>query len=56
MRTIVMEVIKIFEGKLNPLFQVDNLNCNSSIVFVSKIENGLVKLNNLLNNKASLRI
>ena len=53
MRTIVMEVIKIFEGKLNPLFQVDNYNSNSSIVFFSKIENGLVKLNNLLNNKAS---
>ena len=32
-----------------PAAQVDNHN---SIVSVSKIENGLVELNNLLNNKA----
>jgi hypothetical protein len=45
--------IKIFEGKLRPLFQVDNHNSNSSITSVSKIENGLVELNNSLNNKAT---
>lgn len=44
---------KIFEGKLRPLFRVDNHNSNRSIVSVSKIENGLVELNNLLSNKAS---
>jgi hypothetical protein len=45
--------IKIFEGKLRPLFQVDNHNSNSSITSVSKIENGLVELNNSLKNKAT---
>jgi hypothetical protein len=42
-----------YEGKLRPLFQVNNHNSNRIIVSVSKIENGLVELNNLLNNKAS---
>jgi hypothetical protein len=52
-QTLSKKAIKIFEGKLKPPFQVDNYNSNSSIVSVSKIENGLLELNNLLNNKAS---
>jgi hypothetical protein len=43
------EANKIFVAMLKPAAQVDNHN---SIVSVSKIENGLVELNNLLNNKA----
>jgi hypothetical protein len=42
-----------YEGKLRPLFQVNNHNSNRIIVSVSEIENGLVELNSLLNNKAS---
>ena len=51
-QTLSGEAIKIFEGKLKPLFQVNIHNSSSSIVSVSKIENGLLELNNLLNNKA----
>jgi carbohydrate-binding DOMON domain-containing protein len=36
-----------------PLFQVNNHNSNRVIVSVSKIENGLMELKSLLNNKAS---
>jgi len=52
-RTLSEDAIRIFEGKLNPLYQVNIHNGNSSIVSVSKIENGLLELNNLLNNKTS---
>ena len=48
------EANKIFVAMLKPPAQVDNHN-TYSIVSVSKIENGLVELNNLLNNKASSR-
>ena len=47
------EAIKIFEENLKPLFQVNIHNSNGSIASVSKVENGLVELNNLLNTKAS---
>jgi hypothetical protein len=44
------EAIKIFESKLRPLAQLGNNEIG--MVFVSKIRDSLVELNNLLNNKA----
>lgn len=52
-QVLVVEAIKIFEEKLKRLAQVDNNNSNIRTVSVYKIENGLVDLNNLLNNQAS---
>ena len=52
-QTLSEEAIKIFEENLKPPAQDENHNTNRSIVFVSKVENGLVELNNLLNTKAS---
>jgi hypothetical protein len=45
------EAIKIFDRRLMPLAQFDNDNNNNNdIVYVSKVENSLGELNNLLNN------
>ena len=52
-QTLSEEAIKIFEENLKPLAQDENHNTNHSIVSISKVENGLVELNNLLNTKAS---
>ena len=52
-QTLSEEAIKIFEENLKPPAQDENHNTNHSIVSISKVENGLVELNNLLNTKAS---
>jgi hypothetical protein len=52
-QALSQKAIKIFEAILKPPAQDENHNTNRSIVSVSKVENGLVELNNLLNTKAS---
>jgi hypothetical protein len=52
-QALSQKAIKIFEAILKPPAQDENHNTNRSIVSVSKVENGLVELNNLVNTKAS---
>jgi hypothetical protein len=52
-KALSLESIKIFVAIPKPADQVDDHNSNRIIVSVSRIENGLIELNNLLNYKAS---
>jgi hypothetical protein len=46
------DAIKIFETKLSPLTQIEDIEHNSGIASVSKVKGGLIELNNMVNNKA----
>jgi hypothetical protein len=46
------EAIKIFETKLSPLTQIEDIEHNAGIASVSKVKGGLIELNNMVNNKA----
>jgi hypothetical protein len=50
------KAIKVFERNLRPLTQaqIDNNSSNSDIAYITKVENSLMELNNLLNNKKTL--
>jgi hypothetical protein len=48
------KAVEVFEGNLRPLTQVDNNSSNSDIAYITKVENSLMELNNLLNNKKAL--
>ena len=52
-QALSVEAIKIFEAIQKSAAQVDDHNRSGSIVSGSKVENSLVDLNGLLNNKAS---
>lgn len=45
------KAVKVFERNLRPLTQVDNNSSNSDTAYITKVENSLMELNNLLNNK-----
>lgn len=48
------KAVEVFERNLRPLTQVDNNSSNSDIAYITKVENSLMELNNLLNNKKTL--
>ena len=48
------KAVKVFERNLRPLTQVDNNSSNSDLAYITKVENSLMELNNLLNNKKAL--
>jgi hypothetical protein len=48
------KAVEVFERNLRPLTQVDNNSSNSDIAYITKVENSLMELNNLLNNKKAL--
>ena len=48
------KAVEVFERNLRPLTQVDNNSSNSDIAYITKVENSLMELNNLLNSKKTL--
>jgi hypothetical protein len=46
------DVIKVFETKLSPLTQIEDIEHNAGIASLSKVKGGLIELNNMVNNKA----
>jgi hypothetical protein len=48
------KAVEVFERNLRPLNQVDNNSSISDIAYITKVENSLMELNNLLNSKKTL--
>jgi hypothetical protein len=48
------KAVEVFERNLRPLTQADNNSSNSDLAYITKVENSVVELNNLLNSKKTL--